>query len=67
MPNLDPWKNKYENDLFITTEEQEKKANSKFENYLLSYRDECQKTIERNSHQHPTFLQRYQKIIEMID
>ena len=43
MPNLDPWKNKYENDLFITTEEQEKKANSKFENYLLSYRDECQK------------------------
>ena len=67
MPNLDPWKNKYENDLFRTTEEQEKKANSKFENYLLSYRDECQKTIERNAHQHPTFLQRYQKIIEMID
>jgi GTP-binding protein EngB required for normal cell division len=67
MPNLDPWKNKYENDLFRTTVEQEKKANRKFENYLLSYRDECQNTIERNSHQHPTYLERYQKIIEMID
>ena len=62
MPNLDPWINQSEIDQ-ITGEE----GKSKFENYLLSYRDECQQTIERNSHQHPTFLERYQKIIEMID
>ena len=62
MSNLDPWINQSEIDQ-ITGEE----GKSKFENYLLSYRDECQQTIERNSHQHPTFLERYQKIIEMID
>jgi hypothetical protein len=62
MPNLDPWINQSEIDQ-ITGEE----GKSKFENYLLSYRAECQQTIERNSHQHPTFLERYQKIIEMID
>ena len=45
----------------------EEEENSKFENFLLSYRMECQKTIERNSHQHPTYLERYQKIIEIID
>ena len=60
MPNLDPWIKQYDNDP-ITVED------SKFENYLLSYRDECQKTIDPNSHQHPTYLERYQKIIEIID
>jgi hypothetical protein len=65
MPNLDPWIKQYESEPTIVTEEEV--GNSKFENYLLSYRDECQKTIERNSHQHPTFLERYQKIIEMIN
>jgi hypothetical protein len=66
MPNLDPWMKQYdEKDQCRTTEGED--ANSKFENYLLSYRTECQKTIEHNSHQHPTFLQRYQKIIETID
>jgi hypothetical protein len=65
MPNLDPWINQYESEPTTVTEEEV--GNSKFENYLLSYRDESQKTIERNSHQHPTFLERYQKIIEMID
>ncbi len=64
MPNLDPWINQYENDQITIGEEVE---NNKFENHLLSYRMECQKTIERNSHQHPTFLQRYQKIIEIIN
>jgi hypothetical protein len=63
MPNLDPWMNQYENDQITKHEE----VNSKFEKYLFSFRDECQKTIECNSHQHPTFLERYQKIIEMID
>jgi hypothetical protein len=64
MPNLDPWINQYENDQITIGEEVE---NNKFENHLLSIKTECQKTIERNSHQHPTFLERYQKIIEMID
>jgi hypothetical protein len=69
MPNLDPWINQFENDQGITTiatttlEEEEK---NKFENYLLFVRTECQKAIERNSHQHPTFLEHYQNIIEMI-
>jgi hypothetical protein len=67
MPNLDPWINQYKNDLFRATGGREEEANSKFENYLLSYRDKCQKTIEHNLHQHPAFLQRYQKIIEIID
>jgi hypothetical protein len=53
--------------IYLEQQKNKKKANSKFENYLLSYRDECQKTIDRNSHQHPTYLERYQKIIEMID
>jgi hypothetical protein len=47
-----------------TTLEEEK---NKFENYLLFVRTECQIAIERNSNQHPTFLEHYQKIIEMID
>jgi len=71
MPNLDPWINQFENDQGITTiattttlEEEEK---NKFENYLLFVRTECQKAIERNSHQNPTFLEHYQNIIEMID
>jgi hypothetical protein len=71
MPNLDPWINQFENDQGVTTiattttlEEEEK---NKFENYLLFVRTECQKTIERNSHQHPTFLEHYQNVIEMID
>ena len=69
MPNLDPWIKQYESEPTTVTEEEigEEIGNRKFENYLLSYRDECQKTIKRNSHQHPTFLERYQKIIEMID
>jgi hypothetical protein len=69
MSNLDPWKNQFENEQGITTIatttlEEEK---NKFENYLLFVRTECKKTIESNSHQHPTFLEHYQKIIEMID
>jgi hypothetical protein len=68
MPNLDPWINQFENDqrltTIVTTTLEEK---NKFENYLLFVRTECQKTIERNSHQNPTFLEHYQKIIEMID
>ena len=67
MTNLDPWINQYENEHHHTITEQAEENISKFGKHLLSYRDECQKTIEHNSHQHPTFLERYQKIIEIID
>jgi hypothetical protein len=38
---------------------------NKFENHLLSIKTELQKMIHPNSH--PTYNERYQKIIEMID
>ena len=57
MPNLDPWINQNED---MTTN----KIN-KFENYLLSIRAERQKMIHPKSH--PTYYERQQKIIEMID
>ena len=52
MPNLDPWINQNE-------------ATNKFENHLLSIRAERQKMIHPNSH--PTYNERHQKIIEIID
>ena len=52
MPNLDPWINQTE-------------ATNKFENHLLSIRDDRQKMIHPNSH--PTYNERHQKIIELID
>ena len=68
MPNLDPWINQFENDQGITTiSTTTLEEKNRFENYLLFVRTECQKTIECNSHQHSTFLEHYQKIIEMID
>jgi hypothetical protein len=54
LPNLDPWVNQNED---MTT--------NKFETHLLSIRDELQKMIHPNSH--PTYNERHQKIIEMID
>src|SRR5687767_13808135 len=54
MPNLDPWINQNED---IDTD--------KFENHLLSIKAERQKMIHPNSH--PTYIERHQKIIEMID
>jgi hypothetical protein len=53
MPNLDPWIN------------QQNEAINKFENDLLSIRAERQKMIRTNCH--PTYNERHQKIIEMID
>ena len=38
---------------------------NKFENHLLSIRDERQKMIHPNSH--PTYNERHEKIIELID
>src|SRR5215218_10310713 len=52
MPNLDPWINQNE-------------ATNKFENHLLSIKDECQRMIYPNCH--PTYNERHEKIIEMID
>ena len=40
-------------------------GNPEFENHLLSIKTECQKMIHPNSH--PTYNERHQKIIEMID
>jgi len=57
MPNLDPWVNQNENMITNTI--------NKFENYLLSIRDERQTMIHPNSH--PTYNERQQKIIKMID
>ncbi len=47
--NLDPWVNKNE-------------ATNKFENHLLSIRDERERMIRPNCH--PTYNERHQKIIE---
>ena len=52
MPNLDPWINQNE-------------ATNRFENQLLSIKDERQKMIRPNCH--PTYNERHQKIIELID
>jgi hypothetical protein len=61
MPNLDPWINKNNN----KNEDTVTKTISKFENHLLSIRAERQKMIHPNSH--PTYNERHEKIIELID
>ena len=60
MPNLDPWVNQNNNYEGMTT-----KTINKFENYLIYIKIERQKMIHPNSH--PTYNERHQKIIEMID
>ena len=57
MPNLDPWVNQNENETTNTI--------NKFESHLLSIKTERQKMIHPNSH--PTYNERQQNIIEMID
>ena len=57
MPNLDPSMNEQI--------EEESPIPSKFENDLLSIRDERQRMIRPNCH--PTYNERHQKIIELID
>jgi hypothetical protein len=58
LPNLDPWVNQNEN---MTTN-----TVNKFENHLLSMKDEHQNQTRPNLH-HPTYNERHEKIIEMID
>ena len=61
MPNLDPWVNQNNNNYDdITT-----KTINNFESHLLSIKTERQKMIHPNSH--PTYNERHQKIIEMLD
>ena len=62
MPNLDPWVNQNNNDYEDMTT---KTITNKFETHLLSIKTEHQKMIHPNSH--PTYNERQQKIIEMID
>ena len=59
MPNLDPWIN------HSNRNEEESPTSSKFENHLLSIRDECLKMIRPKCH--PTYNERHEKIIELID
>ena len=61
MPNLDPWVNQNNNDYKDMTT----KTINNFENHLLSIRAERQEMIHPSSH--PTYNERQQKIIEMID
>jgi len=57
MPNIDPWMNQQN--------EEESSTAGKFEKQLTSIRDERQKMIRPNCH--PTYNERHQKIIELID
>ena len=61
MPNLDPWVNQNNNDYKNMTT----KTINNFENHLLSIRSERQEMIHPSSH--PTYNERQQKIIEMIN
>ena len=63
MPNLDPWVSQNNNNNYadMTT----KTITNNFENHLLSIRAERQENIHLKSH--PTYNERQQKIIEMID
>jgi hypothetical protein len=60
LPNLDPWINQ-NNDY----DDRSTKTINKFENHLLSIKAERQKMIHPKSH--PTYNERQQKIIDMID
>ena len=61
MSNLDPCMNQQN----IRNEEEEISTANKFGNHLLYIRDERQEMIRPNCH--PTYNERHQKIIEMID
>jgi hypothetical protein len=61
MPNLDPWVNQNNNNY----EDMTTNTINIFENNLLSIKTERQNMIHPNSH--PTYNERHQKIIEMID
>ena len=65
MPNFDPWINKNNNNNNNNEDTVTPTITDKFENHLLSIRDERQRMIYPNCH--PTYNERLQKIIELID
>ena len=65
MPNLDPWINKNNSNENQKHMVATKTITNKFENHLLSIKAEHQKRIRPNLH--PTYNERHEKIIEMID
>jgi hypothetical protein len=70
MPNLDPGMNQQNSNRNDGNEEQQQEkeefiTSNKFEKQLLSIKDERQRMIRPNCH--PTYNERHQKIIEMID
>jgi hypothetical protein len=60
LPNLDPRINQNEEHIITKT------ITNPFENLLLSIKTEHQERIRPNLH-HPTYNERHQKIIELID
>jgi hypothetical protein len=60
LPNLDSWIDQQNNN-----KNKETITESKFENHLLSSRDEHEKRI--GPKHHPTYNERHQKIIKLID
>jgi hypothetical protein len=70
MPNLDPWMNQQNSNRNDANEEQQQEkeeftTSNKFEKQLLSIKDERQRMIYPNCH--PTYNERHEKIIELID
>jgi len=70
MPNLGPGINQQNSNGNDGNKEQQQEkeeftTSNKFENHLLSIKDERQRMIYPNCH--PTYNERHQKIIEMID
>ncbi len=63
MPNLDPWVN--QNKINGYEDTVTKTIINNFENYLLSIRAQRQEMIHPNSH--PTYNERQQRIIDMIN
>ena len=61
MQNLDSWVNQYNNNYVDTPTD----TINKFENHLLSIRAKRQEMIHPTLH--PTYNERQQNIIEMID
>jgi hypothetical protein len=63
MPNLDPWINQHNSNK--NESEEESTTPTKFENHLLSIRDENEKRI--GPKHHPTYNERHEEIIKLID
>ena len=65
MPNLDPWINQQNSNRREEHIVVKNTITNKFEHHLLAIRDERQRMIYPNGH--PTYNERHQKIIELID